>query len=74
MSKNYIGGVGMDKQVVVNFVNRNCTRSACLMCNEGDKYESYEDCPFLSLKQITRDRNITINDVSDELVQKLNRK
>ena len=37
------------KEEIANFINRNCRKSACLMCRQADLYKKYTDCPYLKL-------------------------
>ncbi len=55
------------KNEVAQFVNRNCMRSSCLICKTADLYGNYEQCPYFELKQLSRDRKITADDVPDNL-------
>lgn len=43
-----------EKEYIARMVNKNCRRASCFVCGEADKYENYEDCPYIGLKQITR--------------------
>lgn len=58
----------MDKEYIARRVNKNCTRSSCLMCAEADKYPSYMQCPYLPLKEIAVLRPLTASDISDEFI------
>lgn len=49
----------INKEAAAEFANKNCVRSNCFMCREGDKYETYRKCPFLPLKLIARERTVT---------------
>lgn len=55
------------KEAAAEFANKNCVRSNCFMCREGDKYETYRKCPFLPLKLIARERTVTEEDVPDNM-------
>lgn len=61
--------MSLTKSEIASFVNRNCTRASCFMCAEGEKYADYTQCPYLQLKQISRDRKITEDDIPDNLVK-----
>jgi len=58
----------MNKTQIAEAVNENCTQASCFVCAEADKYESYTQCPYLSLKQITRERAVTEDDIPDSLI------
>lgn len=58
----------MTKQGIAEHINQVCNKANCLMCAEADRYESYEQCPYLALKQIARTRKVLAEDVPDELV------
>ena len=58
------------KAVVLHFVKRNCLRAGCFVCDEGDKYEDYTKCPYLPLKEIAKQRELTEDDIPDELVRR----
>lgn len=53
------------KQEIADYVNSNCVEAACFMCAEADKYDSYTECPYLALKQIARERKVTVDDIKD---------
>ena len=55
------------KKEVAQFVNQNCMRASCLICKTGDLYDNYMQCPYFELKQLSRDRKITAEDVPDNL-------
>lgn len=57
----------INKEAAAEFANKNCTKSNCFMCKEGDKYETYRHCPFLPLKLIARERKVTPEDVPDTM-------
>lgn len=57
----------INKEAAAEFANKNCVRSNCFMCREGDKYETYRKCPFLPLKLIVRERTVTEEDVTDNM-------
>ena len=57
----------MKHQEIADHINENCIQSSCLMCLEADKYASYNDCPYLKLKQIARERLVTIQDVKKSM-------
>lgn len=57
----------INKEAAAEFANKNCVRSNCFMCREGDKYETYRKCPFLPLKLIARERTVTEEDVPDNM-------
>lgn len=57
----------INKEATAEFANKNCTKSNCFMCKEGDKYETYRHCPFLPLKLIARERKVTPEDVPDTM-------
>ncbi len=59
-----------EKDYIAERVNRNCTRASCFVCAEADKYEDYTQCPFLPLKTITRERPVTAEDVTDDMIKK----
>ncbi len=56
-----------NKEYIAQRVNKNCTRASCLLCAEADKYPSYNDCPYLPLKEIACNRPLTAADVPDDL-------
>lgn len=56
-----------NKEYIAQRVNKNCTRALCLLCAEADKYPSYNDCPYLPLKEIACNRPLTSADVPDDL-------
>lgn len=58
-----------NKEYIAKRVNENCAKSSCFVCREADKYENYEDCPYLKLKLIARERKVLPEDVSDELAE-----
>ena len=58
----------MNKNQIAEAVNENCTQASCFVCAEADKYESYTQCPYLPLKQITRNREVTADDIPDNLI------
>lgn len=57
----------MTKKDVATKVNRICVKSSCLFCYEGDKYADYSQCPYLPLKEIARERELTDSDIPDTL-------
>ena len=57
----------MNYQEIAKMVNKNCKPASCFVCAEADKYEKYTDCPYLKLKQITREREVTAEDVQNIL-------
>lgn len=59
-----------EKEYIASRINKICNKAACFVCDEADKYESYEQCPYLPLKQIARERPVTADDVPDELVKR----
>lgn len=61
------------KEYIAKMVNKNCRNASCFVCFEGDKYENYTDCPYIKLKQITRERKIEAADISDELINMINK-
>ena len=60
----------IDKNYVANFINRNCLKATCFICGEADKHGGFSNCPYLELKQEARNRKITSDDISDELLEK----
>lgn len=62
-----------EKEYIARMVNKNCRRASCFVCGEADKYENYEDCPYIGLKQITREREVKAEDILDELVKSVNK-
>ena len=59
----------LTKQTIVNHVNRICCKSSCFLCSEADKYDTYENCPYINLKEIAMQRRITIDDIPEELTR-----
>lgn len=59
----------MTKQEIANHINRVCNRASCFICAEADRYESYEQCPYLPLKQIARNRKVLPEDVPSALAK-----
>lgn len=62
--------MGNTKKDIAQFVNRNCRQASCLICKTADLYDNYENCPYFNLKQLSRDRKITAEDVPDDLEAK----
>lgn len=58
-----------EKEYIARMVNKNCRRASCFVCREADKYENYRDCPYIGLKQITREREVKAEDISDKLLK-----
>lgn len=59
-----------EKEYIANRINKNCFSSSCFVCAEADKYDDYTQCPYLELKQIGRERKITVDDIPDSLIKK----
>ena len=57
------------KNYIANYINDKCNRQSCWLCAEADKHEKIEDCPFFNLKQIARERMITSDDITDDVVK-----
>lgn len=57
-----------DRENIAKRINTICAKASCFVCAEADKYEDYKQCPYLALKQIARDRKITAEDISEDLI------
>lgn len=57
------------KSVILKYVKRNCLRAGCFICDEGDKYDDYTQCPYLPLKELAKQRELTEEDIPDELIK-----
>lgn len=59
----------MTKKEIADHTNRVCNKASCFVCAEADKYENYEQCPYLALKQIARTRAVVPEDIPDEFAK-----
>lgn len=70
-----VGGETMEnnsfdaKSYIANYANNRCNKQSCWYCAEADKYKNLEDCPFFKLKQIARERTVTSEDVTDDVIK-----
>ncbi len=58
------------RSCIVKFVNRNCRKSSCFICKEGDKYSDYRKCPYFELKQLSRTKTIENSDIPLDLLER----
>lgn len=47
----------INKEAAAEFANKNCVRSNCFMCREGDKYETYRKCLFFAVEADCKRKN-----------------
>ena len=57
------------KNYIANHIDKRCVKQSCWYCNEADKYESYEKCPYFKLKQIAKGRTLTSEDITDDVIE-----
>ena len=57
------------KSYIANYANNRCNKQSCWYCAEADKYKNLEDCPFFKLKQIARERTVTSEDITDDVIK-----
>ncbi len=57
------------KLELIKRLEKGCIPASCFVCKEGDKYENYTDCPYNKIKQIARERKLTVDDIPAELVK-----
>lgn len=58
----------MTKEAIANHINKICNKASCFVCAEADKYEHYEQCPYIKLKQLARKRKVLPEDIPEELI------